>query len=685
MNFSELQEAVEKQFVKITNEANHLYEMDLNKEELWDLYLDSFPEGTNEIFRERREYDCSCCKQFIKSMGNVVSIKNGTIESIWDFDIKNPVFKEVVQKLSKFVKSHNISSVHVTDIKRHGTPRNYENTGEEIIEWEHFYLEVPERLVSKDRFKTLAEVKGEHRSTKDVFLRSLKELTDESVQTTLELIAQNSLYKGKEWENVLSNFLECKKDFNKLEANKDEDLYAWEKSVQVGAVTGRIKNHSIGVLLTNISEGMELDEAVKQYEKIVAPENYKRSKPIFTKKMLSDAKKRIQELGYTESLPRRFATLNDISINNILFSNKDSAKQLADFDVFEELEKEIAIDPKKFTKIEEISISDFVKNVLPTAREVEALVENKHANNLVSLIAPKNTESDSMFKWENGFGWAYTGNITDSSMKERVKSAGGKVDGVLRFSIQWNDVEGEYDKNDLDAHCFEPQGSQYKHIYFGNKESYRTGGELDVDIINPKNNVPAVENITWSDKERMNQGEYTFFVHNYDNRGGKRGFKAEIEFDGQVYEFSYNKEVKDDEKIVVATVNLSENGEFTIEEKLPSSTSSKEVWGLQTNQFAPVSVVMNSPNHWNEQGIGNKHYFFMLKDCTSPEKPNGIFNEFLREELMNYRKVFEALGSRLSVEDDENQLSGVGFSETKRSELIVKVIGNTERVMKIKF
>lgn len=72
---------------------------------------------------------------------------------------------------------------------------------------------------------------------------------------------------------------------------------------------------------------MDLDTAVKKYEQITAPANYKRPKAIFTKKMLEDAKKTITELGYMDSLKRRFANLNDITVNNVLFSNKDSCKK----------------------------------------------------------------------------------------------------------------------------------------------------------------------------------------------------------------------------------------------------------------------------------------------------------------------------------------------------------------------
>lgn len=683
--FIMFKETLQKHFEEMTKDVTHLFEVEVDKDELWNLYLDSFPDGTNEIYRERRYHDCSCCRHFIKNIGNVVTIKNGVVHTIWDMELNDGTYSVVAKTLSDYIKSHTVCNVYVSKFRNIGTDFNHEKLeNEEVIKWGHFYLELPSKFVDNS-YKSVEEIKGEYRDTKNVFKRSLDEITKDTLDVVLELINSNTLYKGEEWKSILTEFRKYKKEYDELDSDYEKDLFAWENSVKAGIAIGRIRNHSIGTLLTNVSEGMELDLAVKKYEQIVAPSNYKRPKPIFTKKMLEDAKKTISNLGYMDSLQRRFANLDDITVNNILFSNRDASRRIANTDdIFGEMEKDIVLNPKKFSKVEEISVRDFINNVLPTAKDIEVFVENKHNKNFVSLIAPSNPEAKTMFKWNNGLSWAYTGNITDSDLKHKVKAAGGNVDGVLRFSIQWN--EDGKDNCDLDAHCKEPDGNE---IYYGNDRKPNhsiMGGQLDVDIINP-NRMVAVENITWNDIKSMKPGTYKFFVNQYSG-SVKNGFRAEIEFNGEIHSFDYNHFMKPGENVYVAEVTLHENGSFTIKENLSGNCaiSSKEVWGVNTNQFIPVSVICYSPNYFDEQdGIGHRHLFFMLKDCINPEEPNGYYNEFLKNELTAHKKVFEALGSKCHVEDTEDQLSGIGFSMTKRNDLIVKVKGATERVMKIKF
>lgn len=688
--FKDFVKAIQKNLQQMSKDSSRLFTVNVDTEELYNLYLDSFPAGTNEIYRERREYDCSCCRHFIRDVGNVVSIKNGELHTIWGINpVSDDKYNVVAAALDAYVKQKAVLGVFLKKEKRIGTPENREMlpTGK-INKYEHFFVDLPEICIFKEYYgHTLEGDLSQFRDIRNVFKRSLDEISKEAVDTVLELIAQNSLYKGAEWKKQLTEFKNYQKEYGKL-TDEQKELWIWEKSIAAGAVIGKIRNHSIGTLLVNISEGMDLDLAVRKYEQIVAPVNYKRPKAIFTKKMLEDAKKTITELGYMDSLQRRFATLDDITVNNILFSNKDAAKRITGaMDLFDEMEQDVAIDPKRFSKVEEISAEDFIKNVLPVAKELEVYLENKHIQNMVSLIAPEVADAKTMFKWNNGMSWAYTGNITDSDIKENVKAAGGSVTGIVRFSIQWNDGNGK-DNSDLDAHCLEPQGGD--HIYFSHKISRYTGGELDIDITDPiyqckSNGGVAVENITYPSKERMKPGTYKFYVNQYSFRNSQ-GFKAEVEVNGEIHSYEYNTPVRGN--VDVAEVILDQSGNFKVVDKLPGNcaTISKDVWGIKTLQFTPVSVVCYSPNYWDEQkGIGHQHLFFMLKDCINPEEPNGYYNEFLKPELEQHRRVFETLGAKAHVKDVDDQLSGVGFSLTKRNDLIIKVKGATERVVKVKF
>lgn len=684
-NFKEFRTLLQKHFDEMVKDGAPLFITNADEDKLYDLYLDSFPAGTNPTFRKRREYDCSCCRRFVKNIGKLVSFMDGQMVTVWDFDTKSDVYQPVVDALAAYVKTcavvnpYYVSRNMISDGK-FGTEMNYEYDADHkaVRTWDHFAVEIPQRFIvnSYDVSTKMAE----WRDSANVFKRSLEELTMDAVDTVLELIAQNSLYRGKGFEGLVRGFKSDKQVYDRLPDEK-KSAYVWMAPGGASMNRLRIRNTAIGTLLVNLSDGMDVDAAVTAFEKVVAPANYKRPKAIFTKKMLEDAQKTVTELGYMNSLARRFATLDDITANNILFCNRDAAPRvMGAANPFEAMAKSLGTDPKKFGRAEEIGIEKFVKEVLPTAAGLELFMENRFSKNMVSLIAPQDKSAPSMFKWSNGFSWAYTGNMADSDIRENVKAAGGKVDGVLRFSIQWNDVPGEWDENDEDAHCIEPDKN---HIYYVRKWNSRTDGRLDVDITSPLRDKVAVENITWPDIKKMKEGEYSFYVHCFASRGGKTGFRAEIEFDGNIYSFNYDKPLHGGQNVAVAKVTLKD-GKFSIKEQLPSSTSTREIWGVNSNQFVPVSVAMYSPNYWDEQtGNGNRHYFFMLKDCVNPEKPNGFYNEFLKTDLLQHKRVFEALGSQMAVQSVDDQLSGVGFSETQHNSFIVKVQGATERVLKV--
>jgi hypothetical protein len=676
MNFKDFKSLFQQNAEKIFKNHSTLFTMDTDSHKIWDLYLDSFPEGTNNIFRERREYDCSCCKQFIRSFGNVVAIEKNKLISIWDFETNDDKYQPVIDALSAYVKSVSIKDVFVTKDRVFGTGYSHEQFEDGTTHrWDHFRIKLPVKFLT-DSHKSEASLMGSLRDTRNVFKRSLDEISADAIETILDLVSQNSLYKGHEWNAVLTKFLKLHKEYNAL-GEDEKELYCWSVSVEIGGVIGKIRNHSIGVLLTDITDGIDLDVAVKRYESIVAPTNYKRPKAIFTKKMISEAKKTIERLGFLDSLGRRHANIEDITVNNILFANKDSLKKITG-DVFDELENEVPIQ-KQFKHVEEVNIETFVSDILPRTTNIELFFENKHTSNLMSLIAPK-VDSPTMFKWDNNFSWAYNGNITDS-MKQRVKAAGGNVEGVLRFSIQWN--EENDNGNDFDAHCNEPNGN---HIWYKNaKVKHPSTAMLDVDIIDPGNKT-AVENITWTNINKMQEGEYMFSVHNFSHRGGTSGFRAEIEYDGQIYSYDYGKAIGQGENVIVAKVEFSREKGVKFIESLESSVSPKTEWGIQTQVFHPASVFMFSPNYWDEQkGIGHKHYFFILKNCINDNRPNGFFNEFLKEDLMEHKRVFEALGSKMKVDESNIQLSGLGFSSTKRNYVICKIQGHMERTIKLTF
>lgn len=672
MDFCKFKNAVAVQFAKMAK--GQLYCTAVEKDDLWDTYLSSFPVGTNPMFRERTEHDCSCCRQFIRAVGNVVSIQGVKVSTIWDGVVGDPAYQAVADAMAALVRSKPIDNEFLHTETTAGTDKNYEDDVlGKVTTWDHFFVRLPDAVVMKG--DKIGPRLGDTRALHDVLLRSINELSMDAVDTVLDLIAQNSLYRGSEHKFAVESFRVAKLTAAKLNAAA-LDVYVWSEIKKLPGSVSKIRNTSIGTLLIDLSAGMDLEEAVRKFEAVVAPENYKRTTALVTPAMVAKAKETITELGLTSALERRYARLTDITADNVIFANRD-ARRVLEADVFDQIPTRKP-SSRKIDKVEEVPIEKFISDIVPSATSIEVMFENRHLNNLVSLIAPVDPVAAPLFKWENNFSWSYNGDMADS-VRERVKKAGGNVTGDLCCRLAWSNHD------DLDFHMVEP--GRYE-IYFGNKRTLSpNGGMLDVDMnAGIGTTREPVENIFYSARSSMREGIYELSVINFQKRETENvGFEVEIDWMGQVTRFVHEAAVRHKQRVVVARFHYSRTKGVEILESLPSTQRTKTVWGLDTQDFHKVNLMMLSPNFWDGHGVGNKHYFFMLQNCLNDGQARGFFNEFLREDLTKHRKVIEIVGSKMKAEVSANQISGLGFSSTQRNELLAKVKGNFTRTVKVIF
>lgn len=618
--------------------------------DLFDQYLAAFPEGTNPLFRVRTVNDCQCCKRFVLRLGGLVNIRDGEIITVWGgLDLPHP-YKEVAEALDTIVRSASIVSVFRTKERAFGMTHNYDPKTSE--RYNHFHGAVADR-----HFATDPDTKrSEQDAVFKVMYRGLTEIKLTDIGAVLDLIENNGLYRGEEhkrdlvgFRNLLQRYLLVAM-FNNERANK---VFVWEN---LGDRNARFRNTVIGTLFTDLADGKDFDQAVRAFETKVAPANYKRPTAAITQGMVEAAVQTLTDLGLHGAIARRYAKLSDVSVNDVLFVDNDVRGKMKD-GVSALLESSVKRHVPDLKHAIRIAADDFVRDVLPGAKTLDAFVENRHAGNFLSLTGADGPER--LFKWNNNFAWSYDGDVTDS-VKQRVKAAGGNVAAKLRVSLAW------FNLDDLDLHARTPSG---RHIYF----SYKAG-ILDVDMnAGIGTTRSAVENLAFNNLE---DGVYKIHVNQYSRRETiDVGFAIEVEFGGTIHQYSYTKSLKTGEDVPCFTLVVKDDELVKVETNLVGGTASQEKWGVKTETLVPVAAVMHSPNHWGSNQVGAKHLVLALKGCKNPNPTRGVYNEFLRSDLDKHRKVFEVLGSKTKCPPADEQVSGVGFTAARGDSVVLVVDG----------
>ena len=644
------------------NSPSTLFTVKLDRNELFDTYLAAFPEGTNPIFRVRTEHDGSYDRNFIRNVGGVIKVNDDlTIETIWDVaDLPYP-YDIVAKALADKVRESVIDGILYSTLAVSGHEPNTEVTDQGSIDFTHFYNRLPSAYVTSNA----ASLISDRRNAVTGFKNALEQLSIEATRSVMELIDEDCLYRGDQYERLVRTFLNLLTAYKSINDPITRDRFLYRHN----PIT--IRSTAIGTLIEDLTGGMDLDTALRRYGNKVDPVNYNHSKAAITPGMIKRAMATITELGLEPALERRHAVIEDVAVTDVLWANRNAKSKLKG-GIEGILMASARVASSQPDQTIQIGIKDFIKLLADNA-ECEIFLTPDLGGNMVSLIAPVHGDlPPSLFAWDNNFSWAYNGNVTDS-ITRRVKAAGGKTDGVMRVSLAWSNTD------DLDLHCQGPDG----HIYFGNK-----AGILDIDANGPGSarTTTPVENMNFS---RIVPGVYKFFVHQYAQRNTTdQGYEIEVALGGQVTQYRSETSPPQEKSVTVLEIAVEKDltiSRMAIGPHLKVGTKDTVIWGLDTGRYVPVETVMYSPNYWGQTGLaddeltndaGNRHYIFTLAGCKSDEPLQGIFNEYLRSNLKPHRKVFEVIGQKTKCPTADVQLSGLGFSSTIRRSFTARLTGD---------
>lgn len=714
----EFNKSIQLQFDKLVA-TGKLFQSSLTGAEVWDIYINGFTKEENPRFRDPNStyHNCNLCNNFMRRYGNIVAInENLNIMTMFDNVPDGTEYSNVANKLSTALRSASISNVFFETYDELNNNVNYESvnknlskfklgidknvkrytkeeaelyklsSGEYIVEpneirtFNHLHVYLASQFVDMTG-KSIESIMGSYRDAASVFQRAMIEIPLDTLNLVRDLINQGSLLDGATHLYKVEQFIPLKKEYDTI-PNDKKAIWCWVNSYKFSLA--KFKNELIGVLCTELAEGEELNKACQAWNKRVDPANYMKAVAPITKKQIEEAKKFVEENGYEASFNRRCATIDDIKVSEIKHINVGNG-DIKNISIFDSVKASSTRHKRnEFDGVEEVTIDKFMSDILPTCTGVEAMLLNNHTGNMVTLTTAIDKASKPIFKWSNNYSWTFAGNLAGKSMiKEAVKDRGGNVEADVAVRLHFPGTTADYD-----LHMREPNGNI---IYYSNRRVlHASSGMLDLDAQGCDGHFPPekrVENITYRNKAKMPKGNYEISVNNYTSGRLNVTFYMEIDIEGEVTQLK----LKQMGLTKPIAANLHWDGkEFTLQipecmEILESKTISKEIYGLQTNEFHKVNLICLSPNHWDDNNIGNKHYMFMLDKCKSPTQIRSFHNENLLPALADHRKVLEVLGATTMIDSTDKQLSGLGFNATVKDELIVRLQGTHKRVLKIKF
>lgn len=378
---------------RLPGEVNHRVE---SRSGLMDFFLTGLP---NE---HRRTYDCSCCRRFIKAIGDVVTIDPVTLKTrslVWDPEIIGDKFKVPFANMKLVVERANVTKVFQADERHFGS--QYAGGFAHM----HIALNYPvKKSPSSDPLHTGRQRQAQSIQDLKMLNNLLSEYEDKALSRAMALFNHDQRLAGYPTFRA-----RLEKTIGLIRQARDEKNHQKRKMMLwllAGSETPDIvhfKNTVMGTFMDNMEKKGE-GVAISEFRKSVRSEVYMRPTEAPKEQVVENAEKIISTMNMEKSFDRRLVTLADIDPAAYIFSPaaKKTDEKAGGFFADVATKSSKATTPKKGgVNAGAMSWLKFRKTLLGQAQAIQMIVPSGQIENWGGLLTAVHPDCTPILRWDS--------------------------------------------------------------------------------------------------------------------------------------------------------------------------------------------------------------------------------------------------------------------------------------------
>lgn len=372
-----------------------------DSEYLYDIFLAHLPDEA------RQHYTCRACRDFVNRYGGLVTIDSETGKTspvMWSTSSTTAIFfHKAVHEVYKRVKYAKVTGVFLTDEKRLGMPK----TGV----WHHMAVYIPREdrcFKNKAALFTAGQKMAEKKEDFKMLMNAVMKYKKETVESAVNLLRSNSLYRSEKILGIAEWFLELKQHMGSAFSFTN---IVWSRVATAPAGFCHISSSMIGTLLDDIEAGMDFEAVKRRFDEKMNPTKYQRPKAAPTAQNVARAEEIVAKLGIANSLKRRYAHLLQLVKVWVPKVEEPKAARGVFGNVFGGIKtKETMNKPKPVVGDGGVMTWEkFSRTVLPNAKKIELMV-NYGRDSYAALVTAVDPTAPPIIQWDseenrNPFSW----------------------------------------------------------------------------------------------------------------------------------------------------------------------------------------------------------------------------------------------------------------------------------------